>query len=203
MIADDRRAAQPSPIKGGVFVAVVGASGAGKDTLINHAKDRFEGETTIVFARRAITRASDRSREDHDTLSGEEFERRERDGGFALSWEAHGLRYGIPASTDEAMRGGKIVVANLSRGAIPRLRRRYGNVRIVLVTATPETLARRLAARDGESGNDLRERIARGSDAALAVEGAHVIENDGTPEEAGESFVSLLRRFMGQPTHQE
>ena len=86
----------------GAFVAVVGPSGAGKDTLIGYAKARLaeKGRGRFHFVRRVITRAADGSTEDHDTLSPMAFERAEADGAFALSWEAHGLCYGLPAEID-------------------------------------------------------------------------------------------------------
>jgi ribose 1,5-bisphosphokinase len=184
------------PIPYGVFVAVVGPSGAGKDTLINHAKGRFGGETAVLFVRRVITRASDGAGEDHDTLTPREFDRRERRGGFALSWEAHGLKYGVPAEIDAAIGEGKVAVANLSRSALPALRQRYANVRVVHVTAPPEVLAARLAGRGRESEDDIRRRIARSADAGLAVQDAVLLENDGPPEIAGERLITIIRQAV-------
>lgn len=51
------------PIKQGVFVAVAGPSGSGKDSLIAYARDRLGHlHNDIVFARRAITRPACRER---------------------------------------------------------------------------------------------------------------------------------------------
>ena len=44
------------PIRGGAFVAIVGPSGAGKDTLICYARDRLRGEACVDFVRRVVTR---------------------------------------------------------------------------------------------------------------------------------------------------
>jgi ribose 1,5-bisphosphokinase len=128
----------------------------------------------------------------------EEFDRRQRRGEFALSWEAHGLKYGVPALVDDAIRRGRVVVANLSRGVIPSLQARYANVRIVLVTARPETLARRLAERAGQSAEELGRRMARSADAAVAVESSLTIETEGSPEAAGERLVAILRQSIRQ-----
>jgi ribose 1,5-bisphosphokinase len=181
------------PVPCGVFVAVVGPSGAGKDTLIRYAWDRLSGEPSVVFVRRVITRAMDGTGENHDTVDVEEFDRREQNGEFALSWEAHGLRYGLPAGIDASIRSGMVAVANLSRAIVPLLGARYANVRVVRVTASPATLAARLAARGRENGGEIRGRIARSSDAALVVDGALVVDNDGPPEKAGERLIAIIR----------
>ena len=68
----------------GVFVAVVGPSGAGKDTLIDYARAHLAGEPDYEFVRRVITRPNDGSSEDHDTLDMRP-SRRRADGALALT----------------------------------------------------------------------------------------------------------------------
>ncbi|RUX06229.1 phosphonate metabolism protein/1,5-bisphosphokinase (PRPP-forming) PhnN, partial [Mesorhizobium sp. M2A.F.Ca.ET.037.01.1.1] len=82
----ERELADSLPIRNGVFVAVVGPSGAGKDTVIGYAKQRFAGETRLEFVRRVITRPSDTASEDHDTLADAAFAEAEADGAFSLCW---------------------------------------------------------------------------------------------------------------------
>ncbi len=74
------------PIRNGAFVAVVGPSGAGKDTLIAHAKAALADEPPVEFVRRVITRPSDGATEDHDTLTEAEFLEALANGAFALAW---------------------------------------------------------------------------------------------------------------------
>ncbi len=109
------------PVRNGVFVAVVGPSGAGKDTIISYARENFAESQAVEFVRRVITRAADAASEDHDTLAEEEFEEAGKAGAFAVSWSAHGLRYGLPASLDTAIADGHVAVANVSRGALPHI----------------------------------------------------------------------------------
>ncbi len=105
------------PIRNGAFIAVVGPSGAGKDTLIAHARAALSGEPQVEFVRRVITRPCDGATEDHDTLADAAFDEALADGAFAIAWEAHGLRYGLPASVDLAIENGHVAVANVSRGS--------------------------------------------------------------------------------------
>jgi ribose 1,5-bisphosphokinase len=177
----------------GVFVPVVGPSGAGKDSLMTHAARRLAGDTAVHFARRVITRPADPGAEAHDTLDEASFLLYEAAGAFALSWRSHGLCYGIPESVDETIRAGGVVVANLSRASVPDAVVRYRRVMPVLVTVSPDILAARLAARGRESAGEIAARIAR--NAAYADFGArcHVIDNSGALDEAGERLVRLLR----------
>lgn len=175
----------------GLFVAIVGPSGAGKDSLIRALAERYPAGD-IVVVRRVVTRASD-AHEDHDTMDLETFERTERAGGFALAWGAHGLRYGLPATIDADIAAGRLVIANLSRGAVAAARARWPRVFAALVTASAETLAARLAARGREDAEARRGRLER----ALAPEAPLVadatISNDGDLAEAVQRLYEWVR----------
>ena len=188
--------AETFPIRDGVFVAVVGPSGAGKDTVIGYARNHFADETRLEFVRRVITRPSDAASEDHDTLADAAFVEAEADGAFAISWEAHGLRYGIPADVDWSVANGRVAVANVSRAIIPSLRERYANLAIVEITASPEVLAERLAMRGRESRGEVLARLARSASVNLSGPGVTSIDNSGPREAAGERFAEVLRKAM-------
>lgn len=183
------------PIRNGAFVAVVGPSGAGKDTLIDHARAALAGEPQVDFVRRVITRPSDGSTEDHDTLGEAEFVAALADGAFALAWEAHGLRYGLPASIDRDIDNGHVAVANLSRGVLPELRKRYANVAVVEITADPDVLAARLAGRGRETHEEILGRLAR-TISCDATGPAIALDNSGAKEIAGDQLVAIIRKAM-------
>jgi ribose 1,5-bisphosphokinase len=172
-----------------MLVLVVGPSGAGKDSLLNAARAAFRDDARIRFARRVITRAADPDGEDHEPVTETEFDART----FALSWSAHGLRYGIPA---EAMRDGVVVVANVSRGVIEDAARRFP-VRVIEVTAPAEVLAARLAARGRESGADVARRLARNVTVPHGV-AVETVSNDGSLAEGIARFVAALRRVLNE-----
>ncbi|MDQ2633984.1 MAG: phosphonate metabolism protein/1,5-bisphosphokinase (PRPP-forming) PhnN [Pseudomonadota bacterium] len=183
------------PIRNGAFVAVVGPSGAGKDTLIAHARSALADEPQVGFVRRVITRHSDGQTEDHDTLEDAEFVEALAKGAFALAWEAHGLRYGLPSSVDRAIGNGHVAVANVSRSALPALRGRYANVAVVEVTADAEILAARLAGRGRESRGEVLARLARTVDCDTT--GPSIpLDNSGPKEVAGDRLVAIIRKAM-------
>ncbi|WP_265516025.1 phosphonate metabolism protein/1,5-bisphosphokinase (PRPP-forming) PhnN [Nitratireductor luteus] len=189
------QAEAPFPIRHGVFVAVAGPSGAGKDSVMDYARTRLgplSGD--IVFIRRTITRPMEAGSEIHDTLDGEAFAKAEAEGCFAASWRANGLAYGIPAEADDIVGSGCVVVANVSRGAMGTLRERYHHFLPVIVTAPSAILAERLSARGRESREEVLARLDRAGDRALQVGDAVVIDNSGALEEAGEKFLEVLRK---------
>jgi len=177
----------------GTLFLVVGPSGAGKDTLIEGARRALGEDPRFVFARRVITRARDAGAEDHDPVDLEEFHRREREGAFALAWEAHGLRYGIPRAIEDELRAARHVIVNVSRAVITAARARYRPLAVIEVWAPTLVLAERLAARGRESVEEVSRRLERS--AAIAVEGADVrrVENAGSVEEGVEAFLHALQ----------
>lgn len=178
----------------GTLVLVVGPSGAGKDSVLAGARRALAGHPGIHFARRCITRPADAGGEDHVSLSPEAFARCRATGGFALEWRAHGLDYGIPVEATGWLAAGETVVANVSRTVLDEARRRLPPVQVVLVTAAPEVLAARLAARGREDADDIRQRLARGE---MDCKGSDVVrlENNGRLEDTVRRFVDLLGRL--------
>ena len=121
----------------------------------------------------------------------EAFTAAERDGAFALSWDAHGLRYGLPITLQADLDAGRVVVANLSRGVIPALVERYADAVVVLVTADRDIIERRLASRGRETADSIRNRLDRRVADRLPSSTVQ-IDNSGTLETAGMQFVRLL-----------
>lgn len=169
-----------------MLVLVVGPSGAGKDTLLAAAREALAGHPRIRFVRRAITRPAEAGHEDHEPVTEADFARRE----FALSWEAHGLHYGIAAGIGDDLAGGRTVVANVSRGIIATAAARFPT-RVVEVTARPEILAARLAGRGREDAADIAARLARQVPLPAGVPVRRVI-NDGPLTEGVAAFLAAL-----------
>jgi len=180
------------PERRGTLVLVAGPSGAGKDTLIERARQALVGDPRFVFPRRVITRSAEAGGEEHEAMTPAEFEAAHAAGTFALAWGAHGLRYGIPRGIEEDLARGRHVVVNVSRAILGQARERYRPLAIVEVTAPVEVLAERLAARGREGAADIAKRLARSD--AVAVTGPDVmrIETTGTVEESLRKFLAAL-----------
>ena len=176
----------------GTFVAVVGPSGVGKDSLIGFARTRLEPAGLIHVARRVVTRQADGGSEDHDSMDEADFAAAEAAGEFALSWDAHGLRYGLPIALEDDLNAGRVVVANLSRAMIPALLERYPDAVVVAVSAERDVLEQRLAGRGRETAASIQQRIERRVADRLPASTVR-LDNSGPLEVAGEQFVQLLQ----------
>jgi ribose 1,5-bisphosphokinase len=175
----------------GRFVLVVGPSGAGKDTLMRLAQAACNDDPDIVFPRRIVTRASSAD-EDNIGVSPDEFRRACEHGDFAVYWEAHGHCYALPLEINDDIRAGRTIVVNVSRTVIAALRRVYANVVVVAITAPPEVLAQRLAARARKSDGDIAERLSRSVDDASAQADVTIL-NAGSADYHSRQLIHVIR----------
>ncbi|MDQ2067766.1 phosphonate metabolism protein/1,5-bisphosphokinase (PRPP-forming) PhnN [Xinfangfangia sp. CPCC 101601] len=173
------------------LVAVVGPSGAGKDLLMAAAA---QSAADVRLARRVITRPSAAGSEDFEGVSEDEFAAREARGEFALHWRAHGLGYAIPKAE---LAGEGVLLFNCSRQMLGAAQAQFPDLAVIHVTAPPEIIAQRLAARGRESGADLAARLARASLAMPEGLELHEVVNDTTPQEGIARFLAALQPLRG------
>lgn len=171
-----------------IWVALAGPSGAGKDSLLDRVRADLAGDGRFHFARRTITRPVQPGGEAHETVSSEEFQKLAREGAFILTWQAHGLCYGI--RRNEAPED-KLVIISVSRAVLHEaasMRR----LRVVEVTAPRELLAERLARRGRETPDQIAARLDRemGLPEGLDV---ITIRNDSTIEEGATRLRHVLQ----------
>jgi ribose 1,5-bisphosphokinase len=179
----------------GKLVLVVGPSGAGKDSLLREAARILAPDRHIVFPRRVITRPGRDEAEAHDSMTVDEFLAALESGRFALSWEAHGLHYGIPCSIVDDLKDGRTIVVNVSRTIIADTAKRFRNLAVLQVTAPLEVMAERLAKRGRETAGDVAARLSR--DVQPLPEGLDIraITNDTTLAAAANPFTAALVQF--------
>jgi ribose 1,5-bisphosphokinase len=183
----------------GTMIAVVGPSGAGKDSLIDFARRHLVNEANVGFVRRFITRDADAGSEDHHAVTQAQFETMRDAGRFAVHWGAHDLYYGIPAETRDQLANGKTLIANGSRAALPEFQKAYANLLVVTVTAAPGIIAERLKSRGREDAAAISKRLARSQEQSWPIDCRTVeIDNSGTLEAAGNEFVRVILQAAQQ-----
>jgi phosphonate metabolism protein PhnN/1,5-bisphosphokinase (PRPP-forming) len=167
-----------------MWVAVVGPSGAGKDTLLAEARLALSGDARFHFARRVISRPAGVGVEAHEFLAAGAFPAAD----LAVRWEAHGLLYGI--RREEARRA-PVTVMSLSRAILPAVATAHA-LTVIEITAPPGALAARLAARGREGAADIAARLAREVPLPAGLNAFRVM-NEGTVEEGAASLLAALR----------
>ena len=175
----------------GRLVLVVGPSGAGKDTLLGLAQAACTDDQNVVFPRRVVTRESSAA-EDNIAMSPDEFRRGIDHGDFAVHWEAHGHSYALPLEINDDIRAGRAVVVNVSRTVIAALRQAYANVVVVAITAPPDVLAQRLAARARHSDGNIADRLSRSVEDVSAQADVTIL-NAGSADYHGRQLVRVIR----------
>lgn len=177
------------------IIAVVGPSGVGKDTVM---RAMVAADPDLALIRRVITRPADAGGEAFTSASQEEFDRKLTEGAFVLSWTAHDLSYGIPVSLLSEMGAGRTPVVNLSRRVLREAQKRFDGLVVISLTASPDVLARRLAARRRESEQDVQSRLER---AALplpdGLKRVHTVDNSGALDQTMSALRDALEPVRG------
>ncbi|MFK4825427.1 phosphonate metabolism protein/1,5-bisphosphokinase (PRPP-forming) PhnN [Paenochrobactrum sp. BZR 588] len=177
----------------GCFIAVIGPSGAGKDTIMDAAREELKDDDRFHFVRRIITRPQMAGTEDHDSMDETAFAKALEKGAFALHWQAHGLHYALPRSLEQEIGEGAIVIANVSRRVLDNIRAAYPRRSIVMITARPEVLANRLASRGRETEQEIAARLSREVVFDNAADDVVKIDNSDDVTTAIEAFLRHLR----------
>ncbi len=174
----------------GRLIAVVGPSGVGKDSVMDGIHAAMPG---IHLVRRKITRAPELGGEDYDHVSTAEFDAMVQQGAFAVHWGAHGLYYGIPATVHEHLENGTDCLVNFSRKALQDAAAIFPRFVVLNITAEPDTLAQRLAARGRESTEEIAARLAQASKPLPAGLDVIHLSNDGPLAQTVAHAVDLLQ----------
>ncbi len=191
-------------MKRGQILAMVGPSGAGKDSLLRWLADRLGRDESIRIAQRWITRAAHPS-EDHRALDDAQYDAMLAADEFALHWRGNGTRYAVGHEIDRWCDQGATVLYNGSRAHLPQLLRCYPQAGVIQVRVSPAVMAQRLRERARETEREIAERLERHAalDAPLPLHASRVfvLDNDGPLESSGNALLAYLRaitRFAGR-----
>lgn len=173
---------------------VMGASGVGKDSLLNFAREQLSSQAQLVFAHRYITRPVELNGENHIALTNDEFSNRERLGCFAMHWGAHNNRYGIGIEIEQWLDKGISVVVNGSRGYFMDALEKYPCIKPVLISAPKEILQQRLLKRGRESVEEVENRLSRVDQySSCNSDQIHTIENVSSIADAGQELCDYIQ----------
>lgn len=179
----------------GTLIFVVGPSGVGKDTLLDGARVAFSNDPRVHFLRRDITRPASAGGEDHNPVTVEQFEANRATGAYALTWDAHDLRYGLPKSELAPLERGTSVIANGSRSVLQLARNQFDRLAIISVMAEETLLRSRLTQRGRETQKDIEQRIARATAFQVAGDNVTTFLNNDSVEVGIARFSRLIENL--------
>lgn len=175
---------------------VIGASGAGKDSVLSNLRTQMQPVDRILFAHRYITRPADAGGENHVALSAAEFERRREAGLFCLWWESHGLCYGIGSEVLHWLAAGHAVVMNGSRAYLDAASARIPSLVPVLIHVDPGVLRQRLTQRGRETAHEIEQRLQRAGEFDVRHPRLLTIDNNGALEAASGHLLARIRKDL-------
>ncbi|OAT15135.1 PhnN family ATP-binding protein/guanylate kinase [Buttiauxella noackiae ATCC 51607] len=173
------------------IVWLMGPSGSGKDSLLTALRQQENNQ--LLVAHRYITRAADAGCENHIALSEKEFAQRQKQGLFALCWQAHRQSYAVGIELDIWLDSGLDVVVNGSRQHLVQARARYGDALVpICLHVSTDVLRKRLEARGRETAQQIEQRLQRAALYAPDLDNCMILNNDGSLDESVSSFIHLI-----------
>lgn len=173
---------------------LVGASGAGKDSLLAAIEKTALPSDRVLVAHRYITRPANSGGENHIALSLNEFTQRAEAGLFLFHWSAHDNNYGIGIEVLTWLKRGFHVLMNGSRAYYPTAQQRYPTIKAIEIRVSPETLQQRLQTRGREKGEAIDQRMSRTDTIVTNLpDDIWRIDNNGTLAESTQIFFEQLR----------
>ena len=160
----------------GRLIAVVGASGVGKDSVINGI---LQAAPNLTPVRRSITRPADPEGENHEVTQPDTFDFQVAQGAFCLHWSAHECSYGIPVDVLAQVRQGDQCLANISRNCLPSAASLFPAMTVLNITVEASTLAKRLTLRGRETNEEITSRLERVVTPIPSELDVYNISNDG------------------------
>jgi ribose 1,5-bisphosphokinase len=177
----------------GRLLYLVGPSGAGKDSILDHARGHLPVDAPVRIAQRWITRPASPDGEQHRPVSPQEFEHMLAAGRFAMAWRAHGRAYGIDVDIRDWLARGLTVVVSGSREYLPQALQDFPRLQVVSVVVSPALLQGRLERRAREVPVEIERRLKRATQFTLPA-GVPVVEirNDADPDIAGRELLQIM-----------
>lgn len=178
---------------------LVGASGAGKDTMLNAYKQQaISQKEKIIIAHRYITRANTTAThgENFISLSNEEFIFRKNNQLFALNWQANNCCYGVGIEIDKWLESGLSIIVNGSRSYLVEAQKKYPeNLVTIMVDVSEDILRQRLLKRQRESLEEIDARIYRHRQLKNTINVDEEIKNLTSVSDAVDNLSEIINKY--------
>ena len=178
---------------------LVGASGAGKDTMLNAYKQQaISQKEKIIIAHRYITRTHTEATQGENfiSLSNEEFIFRKNNQLFALNWQANNCCYGVGVEIDTWLKNGLSIIVNGSRSYLLEAQKKYPeNLVTIMVDVSESILRQRLLKRQRESLEEIDARIHRHRQLKNTCKVDEEITNSTSVSDAVDNLSNIIKKY--------
>jgi len=172
---------------------LMGASGAGKDSLIQYLRENLDNRKSFHFAQRYVTRT--KPGRDDIAVNQLRFDQLLDSGHLVMSWQRHGIWYGIGKEIEQSLEKGESVIINGSRDHYLKAKASYPDLTGILIKAESQTLKQRLHRRRRESDTEIIARMAEADKfPLLETENSEIIiiNNNDSLRLAGNRLLAIL-----------
>ena len=174
---------------------IIGASGAGKDSVLNAAREQLATKGNSIIAHRYSTRPADAGGENHIALSNSEFESRKAKNLFKMHWAANNCQYGLGIEIDQWLTAGINVLVNGSRGYLATAKKSHPDLKVIYIDVDAAILKQRLTNRGRESATEIEARLARHQILSASIDNAALrIDNSGELSTACNQLIDIVSR---------
>ena len=176
----------------GIIFAVIGNSGAGKDSVIEEVKKMFPGTIKeLKIPRRVITRAGSDT-EMYEHVEKGLFQEMRASGEFILEWESYNHHYGIRREVFDWVEEGHPVMMNISRTVVKSAREMFPNMKLIFISVPLEVTAERIIERGRESYTEVLNRVVRAQDLQEYENADLVVDNVGDLQETSRKVLNFV-----------
>ena len=181
------------PVKSqGRLFYFVGASGAGKDSLMHAVCKLAAPDDHLRIASRYITRPAG-ALDQHVELSSSKFEQQQLAGDFLFDWSAHGFNYAVSNEVRAWVDAGWRVLIDGSRAYLDQARTIYPEIIVVGIKADSGCLQQRLLQRGREDTQAISARLRRNAHFVSRTGRVDfIIENNRGIDEAAKILLSEM-----------
>ena len=165
----------------GILIVLSGFSGAGKGTLVNALRERYDGYALSISATTRKPREGEENGKAYFFKKIEEFHQMIDEDAFIEYAQYVENYYGTPrAYVEEMLNQGKDVILEIEIQGALKVKEKYPDaILMFLTTADADTLKTRLTGRGTETEEVIASRLARAAEEACGIENYdYLIVND-------------------------
>lgn len=177
--------------------AVIGNSGAGKDTIIDEVQKKFPSKyKELKIPKRVITR-QDSDTEKFESVDGKTFHKLKASGEFILEWESYEHFYGIRREIQDWLNDGHPVIMNISRNVVQEARDIFPSMKVIFIRIPLEVTTERIIDRGRESYKEVLERVVRAQENQDYQNADLIVDNVGRLEETSQQVLDYIIKTLG------